>query len=113
MWRVPWYTFPGLPSPTKSHGFRAPTSPAPAADEEAARQAKEEAGEHLVLARGCERRGNGRRDAEAPESSRIPVAAAAAAAAAPLVRDLVAKHGERFGPFREFLDGLGLSYWAL
>jgi hypothetical protein len=57
----------------------------PAADEEAARQAKEEAGTHLVLARGCENREEGRRDAEAPESSRIAVAAAAAVAAAPLV----------------------------
>jgi len=86
LWRVPWYTFPGLPRPTKSHGFRAPPSPVPAADEGAARQAKEDAGTHLVLARGCEKRRDGRRDAEAPESSRI-AAAAAAAAVAPLVGD--------------------------
>jgi len=76
LWRVPWYTFPGFPNPTKSHGFRAPPSPAPAADEEAARQAEEEAGTHLGLARGSERSGEGMRDAEAPVSSRIAAAAA-------------------------------------
>jgi hypothetical protein len=51
------------------------------ADEEAARQDTEDARVHLVLARGCKKRGDGRRDAEAPESSRI----AAATTAAPLV----------------------------
>lgn len=80
MWRVPWYTFPGLPSPTKSHGFREPPSPAPAADEEDARQAREEDGMHLVLARGCKKREEGRRDAEAADGNRIAVAAAVAAA---------------------------------
>jgi hypothetical protein len=83
LWRVPWYTFPGFPSPTNNHGFSAPPSPAAAAaDEEAARHAVAEAGtgKHLALARASERRGQGIREAEAPESSRIAVVAAVAAA---------------------------------
>ena len=106
LWRVPWYTFPGFPSPTKSHGFRGPPSPAPAADEEAARQAEEEAGTHLGLARGSERSGEEMRDAEAPGSSRIAAAAAAAAAGT----RLRAEHTGQ--PLRRGRDGPGLSYWA-
>lgn len=104
LWRVPWYTFPGFPRPTKSHGFRAPPSPAPAANEEAARQAEEEAGTHLGLARVSDRSGEGRRDAEAPGSSRIAVAAAAAAADYELSTGNVLGEGRRDGP--------KLSYWA-
>jgi hypothetical protein len=77
LWRVRWYIFPGFPRPTNSHGLRAPPSPAGAADEEAARQAKaeEERGTRLGVARASGRMGKWRREADAPESSRIAAVA--------------------------------------
>jgi hypothetical protein len=75
LWRVPWYTLPGFPRPTNSHGFRAPPSPVAMPDEEAARQAEPdtmEVGTHLGLARGS---GEGRREAEAPARNLIAAAA--------------------------------------